>query len=156
MTQKAFYRSVVKPWGTVGTNRETSTLFSLNFAILPILKKSRNIGHAKIKIAKFNTIYQLMMKFVILIFLCYSNMSQLHVLEFFVWFCSSVIFRYITLVVRTVLCRYKVLQNVPYAVVKLSICWFFVIVFNMYLTVYDDGHVIYVVSVLRLKLHIKN
>ena len=32
----------------------------------------------------------------------------------------------------------------------------FVIVSNMYLIVYDDGHVIYVVKVLRLKLQIRH
>ena len=41
-----------------------------------------------------------------------------------------VIFHYITLAVPTVLCHY-VLQTLTCAVVKLSICWFFVIVSKM-------------------------
>ena len=46
-----------------------------------------------------------------------------------------------------------ILQNLASAFVKLSIC-FYVTVSNKYLIVNDDGHVIYIVKVLRLKLHI--
>ena len=93
------------------------------------------------------------MKFKLLFYYCYSNMSQLHVLQFVVRFCPSVI---ALLSLSELSSAAKFFPNLAYAVVKLFICWFFRIVSNTHLILYDGGHVIYVVTVLRLKLQIKD